>query len=307
MFEMILYLLGSSIRISLPLILCALGGMYCERAGVLNIGLEGIMLLGAFFGTLGSYVSSNAMIGLLFAIACGVVVGLFHGILTVKFKTNHIINGVAINLIGDSLTILLLVLVWGNKGKSSEVVGFKTLASMTDTYIPVFSEIFGNVTGLFYLMIGLVIFSYYFIFHSSYGLRLRVIGDNPEVADTMGINVERSQILYVIFGCILGSMAGASLTIGDIQYFSRDMVAGRGFMALAAMVFGMWHPVYILLSGLFFGLIQAVQMRLQVFDIPVQFIQMIPYLVTILMLVLTSKTSKAPKNAGKHFVRGLRE
>lgn len=304
---MILSLLGSSVRISLPLILCALGGMFCERAGVLNIGLEGIMLLGAFFGALGSYLFGSAYMGLLFAIACGAIIGLFHGFLTVKFKINHIINGVAINLLGEGLTILLLVMIWKNKGKSAEVVGFNTFSGVTKTYIPVFSEIFGNVTILFYLMLILVFASYIYIFRSPLGLRLRVIGDKPVVADTMGINVERSQISYVVVGCILGAIAGAALTIGDIRYFSRDMVAGRGFMALAAMVFGLWHPIYILLSGLFFGLIQALQMRLQVFKIPVQFIQMIPYVVTIVMLVITSKTSRGPKHAGKPFIRGARE
>lgn len=306
MFDMVLGLVASSIRISLPLILCALGGMYCERAGVLNIGLEGIMLLGAFFSTYGSYVSSSAFVGLLFAIIFGAVVGFFHGFLTVKLGTSHIINGVAINLLGDGLTILLLVLIWGNKGKSSEVVGFRTLSAISKSNTPVVSTLFGNMTGLFLLMLILVIISYYHIFHTPLGLRLRVIGDKPEVADTMGINVERSQIAYVMIGSVLGSIAGAALTIGDICYFSRNMVAGRGYMALAAMVFGMWHPLFILLSGLFFGFIQAVQMRLQVFNIPVQFIQMIPYVATIVMLVATSKTGRGPKNAGKPFARGIR-
>ena len=123
----------------------------------------------------------------------------------------------------------------------------------------------------------------------------------------MGINVERAQIIYVVIGSIIASIAGASLSIGSIHYFSKSMVSGRGFMAIAAMVFGMWHPVYIMLSGLFFGLIQAIQMKLQFFKFPVQFIEMIPYVATILMLVITSKSGKGPHNAGKPFKRGIRE
>lgn len=307
MFNTVVPLIGSTLRISLPIILCALGSMFCERAGILNIGMEGIMLLGAFFGAYGSYLTNNAFLGLLFAIGIGALLGLMHGVLTVKFHTNHIINGVAINLLGDGLSILLLVLVWGNKGKSTEVVGFKTLDSIMKKRIPIFSDIFGNLNSLYLLMIVLVIVSYIYIFKTPYGLRLRVIGDKPQVADTMGINVERSQILYVIVGSVIASIAGASLSIGSLHYFSKGMVAGRGYMAMAAMVFGVWHPGFIFLSGLFFGFIQALQMRLQLFDFPVQFIEMIPYLITIVMLVLTSKTNKGPQNAGKPFLRGVRE
>jgi len=240
-------------------------------------------------------------------LATGSLLGLLHGVLTVKFHTNHIINGVAINLLGDGLSILLLVIIWGNKGKSTEVVGFRTLDSIIKKDIPVFSTIFGNLNFLFLLMLVLVIISYFFIFKTPLGLRLRVIGDKPQVADTMGINVERAQIIYVVIGSAIASIAGASLSIGSLHYFSKGMVAGRGYMALAAMVFGMWHPVFILLSGLFFGFVQAVQMRLQLFNFPVQFIEMIPYVVTIAMLVLTSKTNKGPQNAGKPFQRGIRE
>ena len=307
MFNAIINLLGSTVRISLPIILCALGSMFCERAGILNIGMEGIMLLGAFFGAYGSYLTSNAYAGLLFAISIGAVIGIMHGFLTVKLHTNHIINGVAINLLGNGLSLLLLVIIWGNKGKTTEVAGFKTLNSVLGKKIPIITDIFGNCTILFLLMIALVIISYWYIYKTPYGLRLRVIGDMPAVADTMGINVERAQIIYVVIGSIIASIAGASLSIGSIHYFSKSMVSGRGFMAIAAMVFGMWHPVYIMLSGLFFGLIQAIQMKLQFFKFPVQFIEMIPYVATILMLVITSKSGKGPPNAGKPFKRGIRE
>jgi len=269
--------------------------------------MEGIMLLGAFFGAFGSYVSGSAVIGLFFSIGIGFFLGLVHGFLTVKCHTNHIIDGVAINLFGDGLSIFMLVMVWGNKGKSTEVVSFKPLGAIMKKHIPVFSELFGNLNILTVIMLCLVAFSYVYIYHTPNGLRLRVIGDKPEVADTMGVDVERSQILYVSFGSTIASIAGASLSIGSLHYFSKGMVAGRGYMALAAMVFGLWHPVFILLSGLFFGFIQALQMRLQLFDFPVQFVEMVPYIMTIVTLVLTSRTNKGPQNAGKPFVRGARE
>lgn len=306
MADTILSMLGSTLRISLPIILCALGGMFSERCGILNIGMEGIMLLGALFGAIGSYVSGNAYVGLLFAIVLGAVIGLMHAFLTIKCHTNQIIDGVAINLLGDGLSILLLDLVWGNKGKSTEVAGFATLDSIIHD-IPVISDLFGSLNILFLMMIILVIASYFYVFRTPWGLRLRVIGDKPEAADSMGINVERSQMLYVMVGAILAAIAGAALSIGSIRYFSKGMVAGRGYMALAALVFGMWHPILIFLSGLFFGFIQALQINLQVYNFPVQFIQMIPYVITIVMLVLTSKNNKGPKNTGKPYIRGIRE
>lgn len=303
----VLTIIGSTLRISLPIILCALGSMYSERVGVLNIGMEGIMLLGAFFGTLGSYVSSSAWVGLLFAILIGAIIGLLHGVLTVKFHANHSICGVAINLLGDGLSIILLSLVWGNKGKSSEVVGFHTLDSLFKYKIPVFSELFGSMTILSLIMLLLVAFSYVFLYRTPWGLRIRVVGDKPQVADSMGINVEKYQMLYVVLGAAIAGMAGASLSIGSLHYFSKGMVAGRGYMAMAAMVFGQWNPLFIFLSGLFFGLVEALQMRLQLLSLPVQFVQMVPYVVTIVMLVFTSKSNKGPQNVGKPFVRGNRE
>lgn len=300
-------MLGSTLRISLPITLCGLGALYSECCGVLNIGMEGIMLLGAFFSALGSYVSGNPYVGLLFAVLLGAVIGLLHGVFTVKFHTNHIINGVAINLLGDGLSILLLSLVWGNKGKSTEVAGFRTLDNILPKKIAVISDLFGSLNILYVIMVVLIVFSYYYIFRTKWGLRLRVIGDKPQVADTMGINVERSQILYVIVGSVLASVAGSSLSIGSIHYFSKGMVAGRGYMAIAAMVFGMWHPLLLFLSGLFFGFVQAIQIRLQFLAIPVQFVEMIPYIVTVVMLVATSKKNRGPKNAGKFFQRGVRE
>ena len=300
-------MLGSTLRISLPITLCGLGALYSERCGVLNIGMEGIMLLGAFFSALGSYVSGSPYVGLLFAVLSGAVIGLLHGVLTVKFHTNHIINGVAINLLGDGLSILLLSIVWGNKGKSTEVAGFRTLDNILPKKIAVISDLFGSLNILYVIMVVLIVFSYFYIFRTKWGLRLRVIGDKPQVADTMGINVERSQIAYVILGSVLASVAGASLSIGSIHYFSKGMVAGRGYMAIAAMVFGMWHPLMLFLSGLFFGFVQAIQIRLQFLSIPVQFVEMIPYIVTIIMLVATSKKNRGPKNAGKFFQRGVRE
>lgn len=307
MLSIILSMLGSTLRISLPITLCGLGALYSERCGVLNIGMEGIMLLGAFFSALGSYVSGSPYVGLLFAVFSGGVIGLLHGVLTVKFHTNHIINGVAINLLGDGLSILLLSIVWGNKGKSTEVAGFKTLDNILPEKMFIISELFGSLNILYVIMVVLILFSYFYIFKTKWGLRLRVIGDKPQVADTMGINVERSQIFYVTVGSVLASVAGASLSIGSIHYFSKGMVAGRGYMAIAAMVFGMWHPILLFLSGLFFGFVQAVQIRLQFLAIPVQFVEIIPYLVTIIMLVATSKKNKGPKNAGKFFQRGVRE
>ena len=301
---MLSIILSSCVRISLPLIFAALGAMYCERVSIINIGIEGIMLLGACFGVLGSYISGSAFVGLLFAIGAGAIIGLIHGVLTAGFKTNHIVVGVAINLFGAGFTTLMLVLVWGNKGKSVEVAGLGLIKLYPFCLIPGVKDVIGTVSPLFVLMIIVIILSYFFIFKTPWGLRIRVIGDNPNVADTMGINVIKTQIGMVVLGSILASIGGACLTIGDLNYFTRDMVAGRGFIALAAMVFGRWNPILLLFTSLFFGFMQALQIQLQGFGIPVQFIQMIPYLLTIITLIFSSKGFQGPAFDGKHFYRG---
>ncbi len=302
--DFLISVLASCLRISIPIAFAALGAIFCERAGIVNIGLEGMMLVGAFAGVLGSDLSGNAYVGLLFAMAAGALFGLIHAVLTVRLKTDHIISGLGINLLALGITTVLLQLIWGNRGKSDSVAGLGNVTIPGLDRIPVIGDLFGSVSILFYVLIAAVILSWIVLYKTVFGLRLRVIGDNPQVADTLGVNVYRMQYICVILCGVLAGIGGAYLSIGEINLFGRDMVAGRGYIALAATIFGGWNPIGAYAGSLLFGIAQGLQIRLQLFQIPVQFVEMLPYVMTLLALIVFRKSGRGPLAAGKHFRRG---
>jgi len=301
---MIISLLSSTLRISIPIAFAALGAIFCERVGIVNIGLEGMMLGGAFAGVWGSHLTGSPYIGLLFAMFAGALFGLIHAVLTIQFKTDHIISGLGINLLSLGLTTVLMENIWGNRGRSGLVTGLGNVKIPGLVDIPVIGPILGNTTILLYLLIVCVIVAWIVLYKTVFGLRVRVIGDNPKVADSLGINVYMMQYIGVILCGVLAGLGGAYLSIGDINMFSRDMTAGRGYIALAALIFGGWNPFGVFGASLLFGFAQALQIRLQVVNIPVQFVEMLPYLVTILVLIFYRSRSRGPIAAGKHFRRG---
>ncbi|WP_407270972.1 ABC transporter permease [Radiobacillus sp. PE A8.2] len=301
--ELIISLLSGSLRIMIPIAFAALGAILCERAGIINIGMEGMMLVGAFAGVWGADLFGNGYVGILFAMVAGGLFGLIHAVLTVHFKTDHIISGLAINMLGLGLTSVLLEIIWGNRGNSDEVEGIGYLSIPIIRDIPVIGPIIGNQSILFYLLIVLIIVTWLLLYKTVLGLRIRVIGENPHVADTLGVNVNGIKYLCVILSGVLAGIGGAYLSVGEVHLFGRDMIAGRGYIALAAMIFGGWNPFGVFGSSLLFGFAQSLQIRLQVFTIPVQFIQMIPYVLTILVLIVFHKRNRAPASVGKHFRR----
>jgi len=303
-FDFLISVLSSCLRISIPIAFAAIGAVFCERAGIVNIGLEGMMLVGAFAGVLGSDLTGSAYMGLLFAVAAGGLFGLIHAVLTIRFKTDHIISGLGINLLALGLTTVFLQLIWGNRGKSDSVAGLGNVTIPWLESIPIVGDLFGSVSILFYVLVATVIVSWVVLYKTVFGLRLRVIGDNPQVADTLGVNVYRMQYICVVLCGVMAGIGGAYLSIGEINLFGRDMVAGRGYIALAATIFGGWNPLGAYAGSLLFGVAQGLQIRLQLFHIPVQFIQMLPYVLTLLALIVFRKSGRAPLAAGKHFRRG---
>jgi simple sugar transport system permease protein len=302
--DLIVSLLSSTLRISIPIAFAALGAIFCERVGIVNIGLEGMMLGGAFAGVWGSHLTGSAYMGLLFAMLAGGLFALIHAVLTIHFKTDHIISGLGINLLSLGLTTVLMEDIWGTRGRSGMVNGLGNVKIPGLVDIPVIGPIFGNTTILFYLLIVCMVIAWIVLYKTVFGLRIRVIGDNPKVADSLGINVYKMQYIGVILCGVLAGIGGAYLSIGDINMFSRDMVAGRGYIALAALIFGGWNPFGVFGASTLFGFAQALQIRLQVVNIPVQFVEMLPYLVTILVLIVYRNRSRGPLFAGKHFRRG---
>ena len=301
--DFVLSLLAGAIRVTIPIAFAALAGMLSERAGIINMGLEGLMLMGSFFGVVGSYITGSGWMGLIFAMAAGAVLGLIMAVFTIGFKCEHMLAGVGINIMSSGLSIVLLQMIWQTKGKSSMVDGLGVVSVPILNRIPIVRQLIGNISPLFYILILCVVLLWFVLYHIPVGLRVRVIGDNPFMAGSMGVKVYKYQYLSLMVSGMLAALGGAYLSIGDINMFSKDMVAGRGYIALSMVILGGWHPVGVAAGGLVYGLAQSLQFRIQSVDIPPQFVQMLPYVVTILVLVFARSKSKAPAMEGVHYYR----
>ncbi len=297
----VLNLLAGAIRVTIPIAFAALAGMLSERAGIINMGLEGMMLFGAFFSVVGSYITGSAWLGLLFAMAAGALTGLLMAVFAIGFKCEHMLTGVAVNLLASGLTVVLMQMIWDTRGKSAAVDGLGVWTFPLFDKIPVVRELIGSVSPLFFILIFCVIAMWFVMYHTPVGLRIRVIGNNPFMAGSMGINVYRIQYLAMMVSGALAALGGAYLSIGDINMFSKDMVAGRGYIALSMVILGGWHPVGVAVSGLVYGVAQSLQFRVQSVEIPPQLVQMLPYVVTIAVLFFARSKNKAPAMEGVHY------
>ncbi len=277
-----LALIASTIRLATPLILAALGGLYSERAGIINIALEGLMLAGAFTAAVVTYYSRNPWIGLLAAMAAGVVVAGIHAVACIRYKADQVVTGTAINILFLGVPALLSGALFDSTGATPQIPQEDLL----------------QVAPIIIALI-LVPLTWYVLNRTPFGLRLRAVGENPEAADTAGVNVARIRYTGVLISGALAAMGGAYLSIGQSSLFTRNMTAGRGFIALAALIFGKWRPVQTLFACLFFGLAQAIAIQMQgVANIPVQFIEIIPYVLTIIVLAGFIGLSRAPRSLG---------
>lgn len=275
-------LLASMVRLATPLILAALGGLYSERAGIINIALEGLMLAGAFTAATVTYYSHSPWVGLLAAVAAGVVVAAIHAVACIRFKADQVVTGMAINILFLGVPALLSGALFDSTGATPQIPQEDLLP-----YAPMV---------IAFLLVPL---TWYVLNRTPFGLRLRAVGENPEAADTAGVSVARIRYTGVLISGALAAMGGAYLSIGQSSLFTRNMTAGRGFIALAALIFGKWRPVQTMLACLFFGLAEAVAIQMQgVVNIPVQFIQIIPYVLTIIMLAGFIGLSRAPRSLG---------
>ncbi len=278
-------LFAATLRMATPLVFAALGGIFSERVGVVNIALEGMMLTGAFTGVLASFYTGNAWLGVLAAVLVGGLLGLLHALLTVKFVGNQIVSGTGINILALGITAYLSQVIWGSRGASQSVNGLGTISIPLLKDIPILGEILGSTTPLVYIMLVLVVFTYIVLFRTPMGLRIRAVGEHPAAADTAGINVYRTKYLFLMISGMLASLGGAFLSLGQLNFFVSSMTGGRGFIALAAMILGGWMPFGALGAGLLFGFADALQMRLQGAGLLApQIIQAIPYIVTVVVL-----------------------
>lgn len=299
----IVALLSAAIRLSIPILFAALGGMYSELSGVSNIGLEGIMLVGAFAGVVGSYYTGSQWFGALMAIIFGILIALIFSIATVNIKINQIVTGVAINLLAIGLTSFFFRAIFGITTVPITVNNFKALEIPILSNIPILGEIFFKQTVLVYIAFLLVPISYYILYKTSWGLSIRTVGEHPMAADTVGISVDKVRTICVLISGALGGLGGCFLSLGQFNMFVDNMVSGRGFIAVAAVIFGKWNPKGILLASLLFGFADALQIRIQMtgVNIPYQFLLMFPYLLTIVAVTGIVGRTSSPRALGNPY------
>lgn len=316
-------LLASTMRVATPLILAALAGLYAERAGVVDIGLEGKMLGGAFAAASVAYITGSPYLGLLAAILVSLSLSMLHGLASITTKGNQVVSGMAINILVAGLAPTLAFAWFGQGGQTPILTGTQRFSSIKLPFvsvvqdIPVFGPVFGPIYArlfsgyniLVYVAVLAVPVTWWIVYRSRFGLRLRAVGENPSAVDTAGINVAWLRYRALMMTGLLTGIAGAYFSTAHGSRFVTAMTAGKGYLALAALIFGKWKPVPTLLACLLFAFADAVQVRLQgvalpgIGEIPVQFIQALPYVLTVLLLAGFVGKAIAPKASGIPYVK----
>ena len=298
MMATLLAIMASSIRFSIPYTLAGLGGTYSERSGVVNIGLEGMMLTGAFTAVAVTNSSGSPWLGLLAAIFAGMLLGLIHAVVCVTFKADQIVSGLAIIIFAAGITVFFSWLFFDKTQIQAEAR--LHLPLLHD--LAIFEVLFSEIPPLVFLTAAIVIASHFIIFKTVFGLRLRSVGEHPKAADTLGISVDRMRYTGVIISGALSGMAGAYLSLEHAHYFVKGISAGRGFIGLASMIFGKWTPFGTAGAGLLFGFGEALKPYLPKV-VPSQFIDMIPYVLTILVLASAVGRATPPAADGIPYIK----
>jgi ABC-type uncharacterized transport system permease subunit len=281
-------LIWSTVRLSTPLVLAALGGMFSERSGVINIALEGMMLAGAFTAAAVTYASGSPYVGLVAGMMAGMLIAAIHAVACIQYQADQVVTGTAINILMLGMPAFLSGAFFLSSGSTPQIPKEHLIP-----WLPII------------IAIVMVPLSWYVLYKTPFGLRLRSVGENPEAADAAGVPVARMRYAGVLLSGILAGLGGAYLSIGQSSLFTRNMTSGRGFIALAALIFGKWRPFQTLLACLLFGFTEAVSIQMQGVvklpsgdDIPVQFIQMVPYILTIVVLAGFIGSSRPPRALG---------
>ena len=283
-------ILYSVIRVSTPIIFAAMAALVSRKAGLTNMAVEGIMLISALMGVVISAATGSLLLGILAGLLSGVLFAFFIAILSLRLKADMVLTCIAANLLASGLTIVIMFLASGDKGTSSNLkslvvpeVNIPLLGS-----IPFVGAIFSNHNLMTYLAFVTVFVVYYFIYRTPQGLRIRSVGENPHASESVGIDVEKVQIRAFVISGFIGALGGIYMSMGYVSWFARDMVAGRGFIGLSAMNLGNGSPLGSMLAAIIFGSADVAANSLQALKIPAEFVQMIPYLSTIVGLVIFS-------------------
>ncbi len=298
----VLELLGPTLMYSTPIILAALGGLYCERAGIVNIALEGIMLVGAFSAVTAHILidNSNPWVSILIGGLAGTIFSVLHAIASVTFKANQVISGTALNILSGGITIYLTRLIFDSN--TSDPLG----KAFQNVNVPLLGKMYPTI----FLAIALTIITYIVLKYTRFGLRLRSCGEYPQAADSVGINVYFYRYVGVLLSGFFAGLGGGVMVLTQNTEFNITVIHGMGFIALAALIFGKWDARWLFLTSIFFGFTSILQIYAKDFKIfegyPLQVFQMIPYIATIIALVITSGSSVGPKAAGEIYDKGKR-
>jgi len=291
--DLLVSLVGATLRVATPLIFATLGELFCERAGILNLGIEGIMFLGAFAGFTAASLTGSLWLGLIGAIISGMLAGLLLSLFAVRLGVNQHVSGLGITLLATALSLFLFRVIFKENQNLPSVVPFKQLDIFTNN--PILHEIFSQYL-LTYIAIAIIPVVWFIIFRTNYGLKIRSVGDNPEATDAAGINVYRLRTSALVIGGALMAIGGAFLSIAQLGKFTFGIIEGRGWVCIALIIFGNWQPIKVLWGALLFGGVQALQSRLQITGIklPYELFLALPYIVTILALTLAGRNASYP-------------
>ena len=304
---LIISILATAVRMGTILLLAALGELIVERSGVLNLSVEGMMLSGAFGGFIGAYYTNSLWLGVLSAILAGLLVSALFGLLAIILQIDQTVSGLTVNIFAAGLTFYLYRALFPNVG-ATNIPALKPFSVFQIPFlsdIPIIGKILFSQYALSYLAFFLMLLVTFYLYRTKSGLILRTLGENPRVVDMKGINVMRYRFLAVLFGGMMAGLAGSFITLASVGIFVADITSGRGWLAIAIVIFGDWKPVKILWASLFFGFIDALQMQLQALGVqlPFQLFLAMPYILTTVAVFLARKRSGAPLALGVHYVR----
>ncbi|NPV77564.1 MAG: ABC transporter permease [Anaerolineae bacterium] len=292
--------LYAAVRMAIPIILAATGEVFLQRSGIFNIGIEAMMIFGAFFGVLGAALTGNSWLGVLFAMLAGSLTGLAFGFVVITVQGDQTITGTAFSIIGLGLTSFLVRVIWGIRKLPVMVTPIERWPVPVLSEIPYLGRIFFDQSPLAYIAYVLLILATIVMFKTTWGLKVRAVGENPKSAASIGINVIRVRYLCAIFSGSVAGIGGAILSLSELNMFVDNMSGGRGYLAMASVILGRWHPLGAALGGLVFGAGNALQMRLQAIGVPIpnNLLLILPYVLALLIMVSVYSRSGAPAALG---------
>lgn len=303
--NLLLNALYATLRLSAPLIFAGMGGLISEKSGVINIGLEGMMTMGAFFAVLGSHLTGNPWIGVIMGMLAGGLIAAIHALMCIRLRAQQTISGTAVNLFSAALTSFLIFKVFQKGGQTDIVTALSFAPARWFSQIPILGAALKEMNWFILAAFAVVFFLQWLMNKSVLGLRIRAVGEHPKAADTLGVEVNRIRYGCVIASGLLAGLGGAALSLSATPLYIEGMVAGRGFIALAAMVFGRWKPINTMAACLIFGFANAIQIIAQGFgwSMPSEFYSIIPYVMSLLAMILFAGKARAPKACGVPYVR----